>query len=82
MAKISKLIKMEWQGVCKDYTLVEVSQDLDKNIVELRQPTYWEQLGKNTLNTESSHPSRLSRHYQTVSKCRTQHQHYTKQLST
>ena len=29
MAKISKLMKIEWQGVCKDYTSVEVSQDLD-----------------------------------------------------
>ena len=46
MVKISKLMKMEWQGVCKDYTSVEVSQDLDLGIVELRQPTYWEQLGK------------------------------------
>ena len=37
---------MEWQGECKDYTSVEVTQDLDRGIVELRQPTYWLELSK------------------------------------
>ena len=37
---------MEWTEECKDYTSVEVHQDLDRGIIELRQPKYWEELGK------------------------------------
>ena len=44
--QIDEHMKMEWTEECKDYTSVEVHQDLDRGIIELRQPKYWEELGK------------------------------------
>ena len=82
MGKIGELMKMEWQGFCKDYTSVEVSQDLERGIVELRQPTYWEQLGKQYSQYGVSRPSRLSHHYQMESRCQTLRPSCTKRLST
>ena len=44
--QIDEHMKMEWTDECKDYTSVEVHQDLDRGIVELRQSKYWDELGK------------------------------------
>ena len=44
--QIDEHMKMEWTDECKDYTSVEVHQDLDRGIIELRQSKYWDELGK------------------------------------
>ena len=42
--RIDKHMKMEWQGEMKDYTSIEIRQNVEKGFVEMSQPKYWEEL--------------------------------------